>query len=135
MHPTPSMRIKLLVGLIGFTLALAQAPGRAQSTAPDPDSALYIESVVLAKRGPLCAARLPGYAEAFDPVFAQWQAERAPQLDRGQALLREAVAKEQVDFARHLSALTDPPARQLGKASQSVLEANCQAMLRRLAGP
>lgn len=120
---------------IGLALACTGAPVWAQPAGPDPDAALYIESVVLAKRGPLCAARLPGYADAFEPVFVKWQAERAPQLQRGEALLREAIAKEQLDFAMHLSALTDPPARHLGKATQSVLETNCQAMLRRLGGP
>lgn len=120
--------------LIGIALVVACGGGRAQSEAPDPDSALYIESVVLAKRGPLCAARMPGYADAFDPAFAKWQAERALELQRGEARLRGALAKEKVDFGLHLNAITDPPARQLGKASQGVLEANCQAMLRRLGG-
>lgn len=119
---------------MALALCIAGAPGWAQSEAPDPDSALYIESVVLAKRGPLCAARMPGYADAFDPVFAKWQSERAPQLQRGESLLREALAKEKLDFERHLSAITDPPARYLGKASQRVLEVNCQAMLQRLGG-
>jgi hypothetical protein len=121
---------------IALALAMAATAGWAQSPGPgpDPDSALYIESVVHAKRGPLCAARIPGYADAFAPVFARWRADRASQLERGESLLREALASEKLDFDLHLSAITGPPARQLGKLSQSVLETNCQAMLRRLGG-
>lgn len=122
----------VLAGMAACTFHGAAA--FAQTEAPDPDSALYIESVVYAKRGAICTARLSGYADSFEPVYAKWQAERAPQLKRGEVVLREALAKEGVDFSRHLSALTDPPARHLGKASQRVLEANCQAMLQRLDG-
>jgi hypothetical protein len=121
----PRFRAPIIVAL-----GMACALGRAQ--APDPDSALYIESVVLAKRGPLCAARMPGYAEAFEPAFAKWKSERAARLQRGETVLREELAKATLDFNLHLGAITDPPARQLGKLSQAMLETNCQAMLRRL---
>lgn len=117
------------------TLALCLAPTvcLAQPADAEQDAALFVESVVVAKRGPLCAARMPGFAEKFEPTFAQWRAQRASRLAAGEAALRAATVNESLDFTVHVGSISDRAARVLGKASQSTLEVNCEAMLRRLA--
>jgi hypothetical protein len=107
----------------------------AQAGEAEQNAELYLESVLIAKRGPLCAARMPGYAQRFEPAFALWRAQMAPKLDAGEAFLRAAAQAEKVDFAQHVGDVTDAPARRLGKASQSVLENNCEIMLRRIGAP
>ena len=123
-----------LFNLPGLLLCLTPLLAAGQPSETTQDTTLFLESVVMAKRGPLCAARMPGFAQAFEPAFDKWRAERAPRLRAGESLLREAAANEKFDFALHVAAVTDAPARQLGKASQSVLETNCNAMLRKVAG-
>ena len=121
--------------LAALTLCVAASVCRVQANDDEADAALFLESVVMAKRGPLCAARIAGFAEKFDPALARWRADRAVRLDQGEAVLRAAAAKEQLDFALHVATVTDTAARLLGKASQAVLEANCEAMHRRVVEP
>ena len=120
--------------LLGSVLCLTPLLAAGQPSESPQDTTLFLDSIVLSKRGLLCAARIPGFAEAFEPAFAEWRAERASRLKTGESLLREAAANEKFDFTLHVAAVTDPPARQLGKASQRVLETNCKAMLRKVAG-
>jgi hypothetical protein len=118
-----------------LVLCLAPVVCLAQPVDAERDAALFLESVVVAKRGPLCGARMPGFAQRFEPTFAQWRVQRARQLEAGEAALREATVKESIDFAQHVGSISDRAARTLGKASQGALEVNCEAMLRRLAEP
>ena len=121
--------------LAAVMICVAASIGRAQANDDEADAALFLESVVMAKRGPLCAARIAGFAEKFEPALARWRADRAVRLDKGEAVLRAAAAKEQLDFALHVATVTDTAARLLGKASQAVLETNCEAMHRRVVDP
>jgi hypothetical protein len=121
--------------LAAVMICVAASIGRAQANDDEADAALFLESVVMAKRGPLCAARIVGFAEKFEPALARWRADRAVRLDQGEAILRAAAAKEQLDFALHVATVTDTAARLLGKASQAVLETNCEAMHRRVVDP
>jgi hypothetical protein len=118
-----------------LVLCLAPVVGLAQPVDAEQDAALFLESIVVAKRGPLCGARMPGFAQRFEPAFAQWRAPRARRLEAGEAALRVATAKENIDFVQHVGSISDRAARALGKASQGALEVNCEAMLRRLAEP
>ncbi|MEQ1805833.1 MAG: hypothetical protein ABL900_10705 [Burkholderiaceae bacterium] len=118
-----------------FALGALPALCFAQTSEAERNAELYLESVVIAKRGPLCAARIGGFAERFEPAFAHWRARMAPRLNAGEAFLRAAAHAEKADFAEHVSNVTDAPARRLGKASQNILETNCEILLRRIAAP
>lgn len=136
MTPKRSKRVAPAFALLA-ALALAALPGLslAQTSESEQNAELYLESVLIAKRGPLCAARMPGYSQKFEPAFAAWRAQVAEKLDAGESFLRAAAQAEKVDFAQHVGDVTDAPARRLGKASQSVLVTNCEILLRRIGAP
>lgn len=104
----------------------------AQQSDASKKSILFLESVAIPKKAKVCAARIEGFGTKFEPAYEQWHKAHQAQLAEGESLLRAEAEKTFTSFEQNVQAVTSLSAQMLGKASQAVLEENCNAMLTKL---
>jgi hypothetical protein len=122
--------MKLNTAIVSFCL-IASGVASAQTAGGDePSAMLYLESLAMSKRAPICASRMPEFANKFDPAFATWRQSNTDLLQKGEATLKAAAAAEKKDFNAFVGAVTDGSAHALQKATPSVAEESCNAMLK-----
>jgi hypothetical protein len=125
------MRRDLLALAIVFCMAAA-APEGARATSPEEDALLFLDSQVLPQKAAVCSARISGYSAKFEAAFRIWRATNKEHVAAGEAFLRADAERTQVPFERDVQAVIDVVTQQWTSASISVLQDNCDAMLRQL---
>lgn len=125
------MRRDLLTLTFAFCLA-ASAPEVARATSSAEDALLFLDSQVLPQKAAVCSARISGYAARFEAAFRIWLATNKDHVAAGEAFLRADAERTQVPFEHDVQAVIDVVTQQWTAAPISVLQDNCEAMLRQL---
>jgi hypothetical protein len=84
------------------------------------------------KKADICANKIPGYSDKFEPAFAHWKKANATRLSAGETFLRADAEKNKMPFQLNVQSVAVISAQVLEKASQPLLEENCNAMLQQL---
>ncbi len=122
-----------LHGLLALSVAvILPIDARAQQSDASKKSILFLESVAIPKKARICAAHIEGFDAQFELAYAKWVKTHQTELAEGEALLRSEAEKTFTPFEQNVQAVTSLSAQMLGKASQAVIQENCQAMLIKL---
>lgn len=121
--------------LLILLCALLPQPSCAQGNEDEISAMLFLEAISMPKRAAVCAARLDTFSVRFDPAFAKWKLANTAALAKGEAFLRKEAVSAKMDFNVHVALVTDLAAKMLISASQSMLEKNCDGLLRALNAP
>ena len=119
-------RLFLIATFLMPSLALGQQP---QS---ELNATLFLESVAMPKKAKACALRIPGFTSRYEPAFFTWYKSNQQRLAEGEKFLRSDAEKNNIPFQKNIDRVTDIPAQLIEKATQAMLEENCNAMLEKL---
>jgi hypothetical protein len=103
---------------------------------------LYIQSLAAQRTARLCERGEPAYRQKFDDLYARWVAKYGGQVARGEALVRDALARRdqpQADYAdlerieKAAAELRQPPRETSPITLDERGRARCEESLRDLA--
>jgi hypothetical protein len=125
--------MRRILFLLALALCLAvSALEQARAASPAEDALLFLDSQVLPQKALACSARIPGYSAKFEPAFRAWLSTNKAHVTSGEAFLRADAERTKVPFERDVQQVIDAVSQQWTAAPLTVLQDNCEAMLRQL---
>lgn len=132
----------MAVLLAGVLILPTPTEGQTDRTADGFAFLLYIQSLAAQRTARLCERGEPAYRQKFDDLYARWLAKYGGQVARGEALLRDTLAKRdqpQTDYAdlerleKAAAELRQPPRETSPITLDERGKARCEESLRDLA--
>ena len=109
---------------------LATLPALGQSSAEERDGTLFVFLTAMVNDRSICEARIPNFRNRFAPAFEKWRQKNRAAFERGEAFLRASAAANGMNLDSQMADNKDAQIKLLKGLSQSVLEENCNAMLK-----